>query len=410
MKAAFVYAVCGKAKYLDELQVSLRHLQRYSAADIVVVTDNQRNAYPLVSGGRVQVVQVDTPAQMTNKRAAIYLKTHLYQFVDWTRYDRFAYLDSDVLALQPRVDALFDLYQEPISFVPDHYYLSYFSSWAVGCQCHEYVKVNGANLSREEFQRRRQLVQHFLDTYHQKFQPMNQFIELERKRMDLVNARYHHIKPRHYYAYMRKQGFECSDKEGSPKWFTVNGDFVRNEYYPPFDQWLETRGFRQHPEQPSVWLDASGEVFLELNSRYTGCAHLQEKLAEVYGVHIPEDRWRHWNGGLFLFTEASIPFLARWAEYTDTWCATLPELARDQPALIATVWSLGLQHHPTLDLQWNFIADKHTPGLEFNAASGTFHWTDAAGTPQQAQPMFIHLFYGIGDRSWPVWNWVEQRG
>ncbi len=78
------------------------------------------------------------------------------------------------------------------------------------------------------------------------------------------------------------------------------------------------------------------------------CGHLREAIAARWGVTVPGD-WVHWNGGVFLFDpQGSKELMDRWHDWA---LDTFPDpywRTRDQGALIASTWSLGLQDLPVL--------------------------------------------------------------
>lgn len=77
---------------------------------------------------------------------------------------------------------------------------------------------------------------------------------------------------------------------------------------------------------------------------------------------------------------------------------------RDQGTLIAAAWKFGLQHQPTLPMEFNFIADYYTDHLEFDPEQG---FTFDQGR-HYIRPYFVHIYHGFGRQDWPVWQWVES--
>jgi 4-hydroxybenzoate polyprenyltransferase len=111
------------------------------------------------------------------------------------------------------------------------------------------------------------------------------------------------------------------------------------------------------------------------------CSHLREQLAARFGLDV-DGTWLHWNGGVFLFGADSSPFLDLWHERAVASFAWPEWKTRDQGALIATVWTLGLQDLPRISPEFNFIADLGNGDLCLDPDRGWAHhpsgpWYDA---------------------------------
>jgi len=96
---------------------------------------------------------------------------------------------------------------------------------------------------------------------------------------------------------------------------------------------------------------------------------LPEVAKSVYGLDI-DPKWSLWNGGVFLFNEESTEFLDWWNEATmhvffdDNW------IDRDQASLAIAAWKFGLQDHPRLPQQFNWLV-QHS-GIPFGELSTKF--------------------------------------
>ena len=124
----FVFAVVGDA-HVARVNRVLPFLRRYSRAAIVVVT--ARTTAPVAHD---QVIAVPTDPALGDRQASVLLKTGLHRVVG-PRTGRCCYLDSDVVAVSDRVDAIFDLAQGPVAFAADHVPMRTLSPWAVRCAC-----------------------------------------------------------------------------------------------------------------------------------------------------------------------------------------------------------------------------------------------------------------------------------
>ncbi len=129
---AFVFAVCGNRKFTEELHYSLRALQRVSNSRIIVVTDSTRNQQRIEWE---EMIDVATPVQFNDHQASIHLKTSLHRLLPTG--PRYCYLDADIVALRPEVDAVFQQQPGPVTFAGDHIGFSEFSPCALHCGCME---------------------------------------------------------------------------------------------------------------------------------------------------------------------------------------------------------------------------------------------------------------------------------
>ena len=75
-------------------------------------------------------------------------------------------------------------------------------------------------------------------------------------------------------------------------------------------------------------------------------------------------------------------------------------VTRDQGALIATVWEFGMEKHPTLPIEFNFIADYNHPTMIYK---GEFRF-DVSEDLKNVQPHFIHIYHHWGDKEWTLWK------
>lgn len=130
MKQVFVFVVCGAKEHIDTLNFSLRYLRRFSKKEIWVVTEHKRNEEAI---NHTDIVAVETPAELDNHEASIYLKTGLFKILP--PGNQYCYLDTDVIALNTNVDDIFQEFVSPIMFAPDHCKLSAFSHSTTNCEC-----------------------------------------------------------------------------------------------------------------------------------------------------------------------------------------------------------------------------------------------------------------------------------
>ena len=113
---------------MAKLAPALTALKRATSHEIIVV---QRAGDPLAPHDNRLAATL--PSGLTDHQAAIWLKTNLHRLIGLER--PFCYLDSDVLALSPEINAIFAATQGPVAFAPDHATLDAFSFHAVRCGC-----------------------------------------------------------------------------------------------------------------------------------------------------------------------------------------------------------------------------------------------------------------------------------
>lgn len=140
---AFVFAVCGDDEHVETLNFSLRYLKKYSSLPIVIVTDHSRTSATIEHS---EVIDVRCPEHFDNHQASIYLKTNLHRILA-IEGKRYCYLDSDVLALNPCVDDIFEHKKGPVTFAADHCQVPAFSPSAVFCGCRERFKKQSRELN-----------------------------------------------------------------------------------------------------------------------------------------------------------------------------------------------------------------------------------------------------------------------
>lgn len=134
------------------------------------------------------------------------------------------------------------------------------------------------------------------------------------------------------------------------------------------------------------------------------CGHLREQLDLRLDVRPPGD-WTHWNGGVFTFDRTSGPFFEMWHDIAVTSFGWDEWKTRDQGALIATVWRMGLQDAPRLDLSFNFIADTGNADLVFLPNRG---WAHHPAGPW-LRPHLMHLYASpLEESDWELIGDLEE--
>lgn len=133
------------------------------------------------------------------------------------------------------------------------------------------------------------------------------------------------------------------------------------------------------------------------------CGHLREQLQVRFRLEVPPT-WLHWNGGVFAFGPDSAAFLDTWHERAVASFGWPEWKTRDQGALIATVWTFGLQDQDRLPPTFNFIADLGNHDLCLDPDRG---WSHHPSGPWY-RPRFLHLYTSaLEDPRWDLGRDVE---
>ncbi|MCB9256453.1 MAG: hypothetical protein H6579_04930 [Chitinophagales bacterium] len=385
----FVFVVCGSKEHLDTLHFSLGKLKRYSQNKIVVLTDKTRNESEI---NHDDVIHVDTPKELDHHQASIYLKTAIHKFLPLGQ--TYCYLDTDVVALNAEVDAIFDEYQEPITFAPDHCKTLDFSPYAVNCGCKERSDKNIEIFERASLKhdRNRKIEDAKIIEKQKKLQHYFDVLKNDWPRKIVTALRY----------FLAPKIFNLNEDFYFDKTQRVWKDSKTNEnilYEVDIKKIEEESGFKYN-KWTQKWLDKDRKDIWDLH-----CSHLNEYIQNSFNIKVASPNWQHWNGGVFLFDDKSTDFLNAWHEKTLHAFALKEWKTRDQGTLIASAWQFGLQNHKTLSKKWNFIADFNKKGLNFND-EGYFS-DDAWKTKYKAS--FVHIYHHWGDENWSLWKWVKNK-
>jgi hypothetical protein len=141
------------------------------------------------------------------------------------------------------------------------------------------------------------------------------------------------------------------------------------------------------------------------------CGCLRQALATRFGEVIDDGDWRMWNGGVFLFDEASEDFLRDWHTMT---CSVMDDpffRTRDQGTLAATVWRHGLERQALLDSRFNLIVDcmRRIPPARRPAVTADQCPVRDDYALGQSGPSLIHFINGgVGRAGWRNWDDVAR--
>jgi 4-hydroxybenzoate polyprenyltransferase len=149
----WVFVVCGGELHIDTLRTAVTHLRPLTSLEIWVVTDSSRNVHPIDQAGIDGIVDVATPSEMDDHQASIWLKTSVHRRLppgEW------CYLDSDVIAVRPGLEEVFDHRHGPVAFasdlmIPDNC-VDRFSPWAMTCDCAGHGDEHSCGHLRDQLQ------------------------------------------------------------------------------------------------------------------------------------------------------------------------------------------------------------------------------------------------------------------
>ena len=431
----FVFAVCGADSHIKTLNFSLAYLKKAGNHRIMVVTDLSRTAAPIAHN---EVIDHRTPEHLDHHQASIYLKTNLHRILP--KGPIYCYLDSDVVAVRPEVEKIFSHYTAPITFATDHCKLQAFSPNAVNCTCSEGHKEAEARAFEELLRQKKEIANRMapketalvtaIQNYEQTVLRLTP--ELRAKRDELVKLFGKAKATPLLYPFILLFRIlpKFRRKPGSAIWRDRQGNVLIDGAHNSLEEHIrKTLGF-QWEASTETWQDEEGnKVFVDPVSemeasgqykwdatqsiwRYSNgqpvflppCDHLREQIRKKFGTDITNPNWQHWNGGVFLFDAQSTSFLDTWHQKTMAIFEDPEWKTRDQGTLIATVWELGLQDHPTLPIAFNFLADYYHPTLKFNPQRGF----QLPGYDLPIQPLFTHVYHHWGDKTWAVWRWIES--
>lgn len=387
MENVYVFVVCGAAEHINTLYFSIPYLKNRTKNRVVVVTDSQRNEIEILHD---DVVDIRVNPSFDNHQASIWLKTSLHRLLP--SGNKYAYLDTDVIAIGNHPDGIFDQYIPPIRFAADHCRMKQFSPYAVNCPClPENIayreKVNALIEKQDPLSKTQDqfLLQHRANL-------QRHFQHLKQSRLKAVMSAFRfvfsgnkfHLSEQYYFDKKKKA---WHTREGVAVMYQVSMRKIAKEvglrYLPIKNDILRADG-------RSIWRDS--------------CTHLQQYVFNKFNINITEADWQHWNGGAFLFSVESNEFMETWHQFTLEIFKDKNWKTRDQGTLIATVWKLGLQNQPVLDDIWNYIADYYNQTLEVNEEKNEISKDGKIFT----KPELIHIYHHFGDKNWKVWKWITN--
>ena len=394
-KNYFVFVVCGADEQIKTLNFSIKYLRHFSGNNILVVTDKKRNNIEI---DHDKVLDIHTPEHFDHHQASIYLKTGLHKFVDLST--NYCYLDSDVIALSPNVDDIFQHSYGPVTFAADHCTMESFSSNAVNCGCSERKKedldtfVNAVKRILPDYEHDsifnnkigRELYRILIEIKNNPLKRAGMIVDYLMLKYGLKNS----IKSKNglVFKYSRK-------KKG---WIDIDGNLIMYNLTALSSKLKKSSEF-SFSKWKRTWTDKNGENIFSVK-----CGHLAEQIKQKFDIDVTQKNFQHWNGGVFLFNKESTDFLNTWHQLTMEIFADKNWKTRDQGTLIATVWKHNLQYQKLLPQEFNFIADFNNPRITYSNSKGFTY--DNFKT--LIVPNLIHVYHQFGNRDWEVWQGIEN--
>ena len=394
-KNYFVFVVCGADEQIKTLNFSIKYLRHFSGNNIIVVTDKKRNNIEIEHNN---VLDIPTPEHFDHHQASIYLKTGLHKFLDLS--NNYCYLDSDVIALSPNVDDIFQHSYGPVIFAADHCTMENFSSNAVNCGCSERKKrdldtfVNAVKRILPDYEHDsifnnkigRELYRILIEIKNNPIKRAGMIIDYLMLKYGLKNS----IRSKNglVFKYSRK-------KKG---WIDIDGNLIMYNLTAISSKLKKSSEFSFN-KWKRTWVDKNGENIFSVK-----CDHLAEQIKLKFDIDVTQMNFQHWNGGVFLFNKESTDFLNTWHQLTMEIFTDKNWKTRDQGTLIATVWKHNLQNQKLLPQEFNFIADFNNPRITYSKSKGF----TCDNFKTLIVPNLIHIYHQFGNRDWEVWQGIEN--
>lgn len=385
---AFVFVVCGSKEHITTLNFSLQALKKFTNHEIFVVTDLQRNESEIQHH---HIIDVRTPSEYSHHQASIWLKTSLHRILPPNKL--YAYLDSDVIALNSDCNRIFEFYQAPVTFAKDHTSIQYFSPYAVNCQCYENF-LNDKNELETAIQKALNHLNYPGNYSNKYYRELLQYLyELSYNKLSLLKLAV--LLPLSFFFPIRLN--KCIVLNSKQKRWLIDNRFE----YPILllhRKKIKTEGYIFSLKKRN-WFSIAKKRYIRKNQ----CTHLLEAIRKTFDISVSEN-YQHWNGGVFLFDQNSHAFLEQWRQNTLKIFSNPYWKVRDQATLIVTAHQFGLQNHCTLPEEFNFIADFYKPYIyPHHQKVNSFFKGNKIITPS-----FIHVYHHFGDKQWDVWQRIEQ--
>ncbi|MBI5539224.1 MAG: hypothetical protein HY951_04145 [Bacteroidia bacterium] len=387
---SYVFVVCGAEKHINTLDFSISYLKHFSNYEIIVVTDSSRNESPIKHNN---IIDIKVPVDYNNHQASIWLKTSLHRILP--KGILYCYLDSDVISVNKNCNNIFNYYHSPISFASDHCKIDQFSPYAINCNClYKYITekdtfekaisnaINCSNYPPDFHNPNTRELYGILENI--KNNPLKNIVSIFKMLLSLFGFKF--IIKNNIVLDKKKKGF-----------------FINNEVFPFLFFYR-----KQIKEKTIYKLNLLKLKWKKSDNTYLAkstCNHLISEIKNNFNIKITDNKWQHWNGGVFLFNDDSYDFLETWHQMTLKIFENNVWKIRDQGTLIATVWKYNLQNHPTLPHEFNFIADYYKFNIKAEIKQNNIVITQ---NNKLLNPNFIHVYHEFGTKGWNLWDSIEK--
>ncbi len=394
----FVYVVCGDAEYVKTLNFSLKFLKYFSKFPIWVITDSKRNEIAIEHDN---IIDIDTPKNLNNHQASIYLKTSIHKYLDFSDNSMYCYIDSDVVAIDEKINEIFQAFASPITFAKDHCLIHEFSPYSINCNClSDQLRKNNKFAEVNLFFKKL-----FGERYNESC--IDKII-LEEEFKKLNQLHFKNLFPIIIYLFKRyvipRKSFRFKDYYFDKRnfyWYNKMNEIFQFDYQ-YFKKPLKQSTGIYFDKKKSVWKDDVGEI---ISPQIPSCNHLIEYISSEYNIDVHRN-WQHWNGGVFLFDNESKLFLDYWHKITMEEFNNPYTKTRDQSTLAISVWKFGLQNHLTLCDKFNFIVEFNNPMISYQNKLGF----TKDGFKTVFNPNFLHIYHEWGHNGWAIWDFVTELG
>lgn len=390
----FVFVVCGGREHIEELNFSLKFLRKYSKNEIIVLSDLKRNEIKIKHNN---IIQVDTPENFDNHQASIFIKTGLNKFLP--KAHNYCYLDGDIVAINEKVDEIFNFYKPPITFAKDHCVFEEFSPHAMNCKCIEedakkenifneklselFGKIN---LTNPKIQKQSELL-------------LKTFEKLRKKPIKYFFTNVSYLFKRYIFPIKKFSLNGFIFLKFNKCWYNKENEIILFDY-PYYENKLWGKAGIRFNAKGNFWETKEGEKY---EFKVPKCSHLSEYLKKEYGIKIPNN-WQHWNGGVFLFNDESEEFLNYWQEITIKEFSNPYTKTRDQGTLALSVWKFGLENHTNIPEEFNWICEFANNDIAWHKNLGY----TKNGFKSEFKPILLHIYHEWGNKDWSIWQSVAK--
>lgn len=391
----FVFVVCGAKEHIEELNFSLKFLRKFSKNEIIVLSDLKRNEIKIEHNN---IIQIDTPKEFDNHESSIFIKTGINKFLP--KGHNYCYLDGDIVAINEKVDNIFNFFNPPISFAKDHCVFEEFSPHALNCNCLSEI------INRQIFLIKKQTeLFETIDLSNPKILKqhkhlVNIFENRRKKPLQYLFSNLIYLLKRYVLPIKHFKIEDFTFLKTNKYWYNTDNEIILTDFVCSEKNIWKKHGVKYLADE-GLWIDKSGKRHY---FKTPVCSHLSEYLFSEYQIKIP-DNWRQWNGGVFLFNEKSEEFLNYWHEITIKEFSNPYTKTRDQATLAVSVWKFGLENHINIPEEYNWICEYANNNIAWDK---TRAYTKD-GFKTKFYPSLLHVYHEWGNKDWSIWQSLSTK-